>query len=139
MNNIEKYPQYQLYLFTLKLLTLKDQLIPKNCDEWCINATIINRAYYSSYLYCELWLDETKKFHVKHPWDFTDGEEQIGEHKQIRDALYDFGERNMKSELQNLATLRKIADYNPFQDIMPREVIKAIEHMKKIFNHLKFE
>ena len=28
--DIKKYPQYQLYLFTLKMLMFKDQLIPKN-------------------------------------------------------------------------------------------------------------
>ena len=42
--NIELYPQYQLYLLTLNLLMLKEQIIPENCDEWCVNATIINRA-----------------------------------------------------------------------------------------------
>ena len=34
--NIELYPQYQLYLLTLNLLMLKEQIIPENCDEWCV-------------------------------------------------------------------------------------------------------
>ena len=42
--DITKYPQFQLYLLTIHLLMLKNQLIPKNCDERCINSTIINRA-----------------------------------------------------------------------------------------------
>ena len=118
---------------------LKNQLIPKNCDDWCVNASIINRAYYSSYLYCTLWLDYVKNFKIKHPWEFDDTEERIGEHKQIREALKDFGEKNMKTELNDLFKLRKKADYNPFMDITPEEVTNAIHHMEKIFNHLKFE
>ena len=137
--DIEKYPQYQLYLLTLHMLMLKNQLIPKNCDEWCVNASIINRAYYSAYLYCELWLEDVKNFKIKKPWDFDDEENQIGEHKQVREALYDFGERKVKTELQKLFFLRRKADYDPFIDITAQEVEDSISHMKKIFDHLKFE
>ena len=91
--NIIKYPQFQLYLLTLNMQQLKKQLIPENCDEWCVNASIINRAYYSAYLYCELWLEDVKNFKIKHPWDFEDYEERIGEHKQVRDALKNFGKK----------------------------------------------
>lgn len=135
---IEKYPQYELYLLTLNMLMLKNMLIPKNCDEWCVNASIINRAYYSAYLYCELWLEEVKQFKIKHPWEFEDNEIRIGEHKQVRNALYNFGKKNMKTELEKLFFLRKKADYEPFMDITPEEVTDAIHHMEKIFNHLKF-
>lgn len=137
--NLAKYPQYQLYLLTLRMLMLKNQLIPKNCDEWCVNASIINRAYYSAYLYCQLWLEDVKKFKIKHPWEFTDTEDRIGEHKQVREALKNFGEKNMKTELDDLFKLRQKADYDPFGDITSDEVTSAIHHMKKIFNHLKFE
>ncbi|WP_303723554.1 hypothetical protein [Methanobrevibacter thaueri] len=118
---------------------LKNQLIPENCDEWCVNATIINRAYYSSYLYCELWLEYVKNFQVLKPWEFENGENQISEHKQVRLALSDFGENNMKVELQNLAILRQKADYDPFVNITPKEVNDSIHHMQKIFNRLKFD
>ena len=137
--DIKKYPQFQLYLLTLLMVNLKDQLIPENCDEWCINASIINRAYYSAYLYCALWLEDVKNFKVKKSWDFNNKEEQIGEHKQVREALFDFGEENMKTELTDLYKLRIKADYNPFVNISPEEVTNAIKHMKKIFNHLKFK
>lgn len=136
---IEKYPQFQLYLLTLNLLMLKKQLIPKNCDDWCVNATIINRAYYSAYLYCALWLEYVKNFKTISPWDFGDGQKPVGEHKQVRDALFNFGERKIKTELQNLALLRKKADYDPFTDISPKEVENAISHMKSIINHLKIK
>ena len=137
--DIKKYPQYQLYLLTLHMLMLKNLLIPEDCDEWCVNASIINRAYYSAFLYCELWLEEVNLFKVKRPWDFKDNEERIGEHKQVREALKDFGEKNMKTELHDLFKLRQKADYKPFTDISSKEVTSAIRHMEKIFNHLKFE
>ncbi|MBQ6100439.1 MAG: HEPN domain-containing protein [Methanobrevibacter sp.] len=136
--NITKYPQFQLYLLTLKLAQLKQQIIPKNCDERCINSTIINRAYYSAYLMCQLWLEETHNFKPKSPWDFEDGEEQISSHKQIRNALINFGERKIKTELHNLFDLRSKADYNPFVDITPQEVTDAIKYMENIIHNLEF-
>ena len=82
--DVVKYPQFQLYLFTLQIIILKNQLLSKNNDDWPFKATVINRAYYSSYLYCELWLDYVKNFIVKQPWDFKDDEQVIGVHKQVR-------------------------------------------------------
>ncbi len=135
--DITKYPQFHLYLLTLRMLMLKNMLLPENCDERCVNASIINRAYYSAYLYCTLWLDYEKNYKIKHPWEFRDGEEQFGEHKQVREALKMFGEKNMQSELLDLFMLRRKADYEPFIDITPEEVKDAIHHMEKIINHLK--
>ena len=137
--DITKYPQFQLYLLTLQMLMLKNMLLPKNCDEWCVNASIINRAYYSAFLYCILWLDYEKNYKIKHPWEFQEGEKQLGEHKQVREALKMFGEKNMQSELNDLFDLRIKADYEPFIDITPDEVKDTIHHMEKIINHLKFK
>ena len=139
MMNITNQPQYQLHLLTLHFLGIHDILIPKNCDERCVDATIINRAYYSSYLYCELWLEKIHNFKVKHPWEFKKGEKRAGEHKQVRDALLEFGEGKTETHLQLLAKLRKKADYYPNKKITPNDVNNAIRHMKKIFSHLKIE
>ena len=117
---------------------LKDQLVHDGCDERCINSTIINRAYFSSFLYCLLWLEEIKHFKPI-PIMNLDSEERISEHQQVRNALSNFGEKSIKRELFKLAYLRKKADYDPFNFITTKEVTDAIHHMKKIFNHLKFE
>lgn len=137
--NIELYPQWQLYLLTLNLFMMKEEIRPENCDEWCVNATIVNRAYYSSLLYCELWLEDVKDFKPKAPWDFKKDEEGMGEHKQVRKALYRFGQKTAQKELSNLASLRNKADYNPFTNISPEEVDEAIEHMERIFKQLEFQ
>lgn len=137
--DIAKYPQFQLYLLTLHLMMMKPYLIPPNCDDRCINASIINRAYYSAYLYCALWLEDIKKFKPLSSWEFEDNEEKISKHKQIRNALYNFNEKQMSAELNDLFNLRHKADYEPFLDISAKEVEDSISHMEKIFGHLKFE
>ena len=133
---IEGYPQFQLYLLTLNLLMLKDQIVPKNCDEWCVNATIINRAYYSSYLYCLLWLKKIKRFEPKPPWTFEKKEKRIGEHKQVRDALYDFGEEDIKKELSDLASLRKRLITNLFMILVQKKSMMRLNIWKEYSDNL---
>ena len=137
--NITSYPQFHLYLLTLHLMLIKSQLLPQNCDERCVNATIINRAYYSAYLYCVLWLEEVEGFFLLDQWEFDDDEEKISKHKQVRNALNDLNYNNLGSSLQDLFNLRFKADYEPFIDITSREVSDAIKHMEKIISTLKFE
>lgn len=137
--NLRECSQFHLYLLTLHLMKIKEQLIPQNSNERWAYGTIINRAYYSSYLYCELWLKHVKQFKTKHPWEYKKGEKRLGEHKQIRNALYDFGKENMKSELNNLAKLRNKADYHPNKKLTLTDVNEAINHMENIYSHLKFE
>lgn len=137
--DITKYPHYQLYLLTLHLLMMKNQLVPQNCDERCINATLINRAYYSAYLYCSLWLEDIKRFKPLSSWEFSENERNISKHKQIINALYNFNEAKIGSQLSQLFDLRIKADYEPFIDITSEEVTDAIHHMEKIFSHLKFD
>ncbi|MBQ6099375.1 MAG: hypothetical protein IJL02_05875 [Methanobrevibacter sp.] len=137
--DITKFPQFQLYLLTLMMFDLKDQLIPDACDNRCIYSTIINRAYFSSYLFCELWLDYEKNFRVTSIKNFGDDEEIISEHLQVRNALFNFGEKNMELNLSKLSKLRKTADYDPFRDLTQKDVSDAVEYMKRIFSHLKFD
>ena len=136
--DIVKFPQFHLYILTLHFLKIKKLLIPLKCNTRWAYGTIINRAYYCSYLYCELWLEEIHNFKAKHPWEFKKGEKRIGEHIQVRKALENFGEGNIKTELKKLAKLRKKADYAPYKKITEKNVNDAIQHMEYIFNNLKF-
>ena len=137
--DITKYPQFQLYLFTLNLLRLKSLLIPKDCDDRCINSTIINRAYFSSYLFCVLWLEYVKNFRPMPLKGFKSKEERISEHVQVRNALKDFSKKTIGYKLSKLSELRKKADYDPYVDLTPNDVSDAVNHMEQIFNCLKFE
>ena len=84
-------------------------------------------------------LKKTHGFKVKHPWEFKKGEKRIGEHKQVRNALDKYGEKDIENQLKKLAKLRKKADYYPYRKITPKDVNNAIRHMKKIFSHLKIK
>lgn len=134
--NVEKYPQYQLYKFTRKLYVNKGSLVPENCDNRCVYSTIINRCYYSSYLYLSEWL-LNKGFKVKSKDDCEiDGEIFVSEHKQIRDALKNEGESKISNRLYKLSELRSIADYEPFSDLMDDDLNRAINLMEYIFKEI---
>lgn len=64
---------------------------------------------------------------------------EMGEHKQVRKALYRFGQKTAQKELSKLAFLRNMADYNPFCDISSQDVDEAISHMEKIFKQLELQ
>lgn len=134
--NVEKYPQYQLYKFTRKLYVNKESLVPENCDNRCVYSTIINRCYYSSYLYLSEWL-LNKGFKVKSKDDCEiDGEIFVSEHKQIRDALKNEGESKISNRLYKLSELRSIADYEPFSDLTDNDLNRAINLMEYIFKEI---
>ena len=136
--DIEKSPQYDLYTFTRFINHNKDKLVPsKGHSVRCLYSTIINRCYYSSYLYALFWLEDKFKFQLKMPFEFDD-EEYITEHKQVRLALKDKGLEPISSELADLFKLRKKADYDPLIDISIEELNDAIESMELIFKKLNF-
>ncbi len=68
-----------------------------------------------------------------------DASERIGEHLQVRNALYNFGEKIISDDLSKLARLRKTADYDPFRDLTQADVSDAIGYMESIFGNLKFD
>ena len=74
----------------------------------------------------------------RYPCQKLDETERISEHLQVRNALHNFGEKRVSYELTKLANLRKKADYEPYKDLTPQDISNAINHMEKIFNHLKF-
>lgn len=136
--DITKYPQYELYVFTELLFSKKDDLVPDDCDCRCVYSTIINRCYYSSYLYSLEWLFEKFKFEPRSREDFDKDEEFITEHKQVRETLKEKNLPTISSELMDLAMLRKKADYDPLSYISDEELSGAMDSMRLIFKKLSF-
>ncbi len=137
--NIKKSPQYDLYTFNRFINHNKDKLVPSTCHSVrCLYSTIINRCYYSSYLYALFWLEDEFEFKLKKPYEFDDDEDYITEHKQVRLALKDKGLGTISSELADLFKLRTKADYDPLIDISQDELNEAIESMELIFRKLTF-
>ena len=136
--DIKKSPQYDLYTFTKFIHHNKDKLVPSSCGVRCLYSTIINRCYYSSYLWALFWLEDQCKFKLKKPFEFDDDEEYITEHKQVRLALKEKGLETISSELFDLFNLRKKADYDPLCDISLEELSNAMDSMELIFKNLTF-
>ncbi len=134
---MEKYPQYELYKFTRKLHLNKEKMLPKNCNNRCVYSTIINRCYYSSYLYVLEWLFEKYKFKPLSKNSFDNTDEFVTEHKQVRDELKDVNYNNISTNLFDLFILRKKADYDPFSAISDNELDRAMCLMERIFQTLK--
>ena len=114
--NIEKYPQYELYKFTKQMYFKKDKLIPKNCDNRCVYSTIINRCYYSSYLYASEWLEEKHNFKPLSKWEYGD-DDFVTEHNQVIEKFRYLHLFKVNKYMWDLITLRKKADYEPFSPI----------------------
>lgn len=120
--NIRELPQFQLYLITLSLFNLRYDLVPENCDLRCVDSTIVNRAYYSSYLFTLLWLLEVHQHRLKSKKDFPKGSVFVTEHAQARIALKNYGEGYIGNYLKKLANLRNKADYHPYKELSSSDV-----------------
>lgn len=112
-------------------------MVPKNCNNRCVYSTIINRCYYSSYLYAQEWLFEKYNFEPLLKSNFDNNNEFITEHKQVRNKFKGINHDKISTDLFDLSTLRKKADYNPFSPISDDELNKAMGLMEHIFQTLK--
>lgn len=103
-------------------------------------STIINRCYYSSYLYISEWLLDKFNFKVKSKEDCDiDGEEFVSEHKQVRDILKEKGKSKISQRLFKLSQLRGTADYNPYDLLSDEDLDNAMRLMEYIFKNIKFD
>ena len=136
--SVELYPQYQLFKFTLLLNYSKENFIRPKIESRAVESTIINRAYYSAFSLAKLWLEE-HEFKVKDKMTYIIlNEDYISEHRQVSNALKDFGLKKSGQYLYDLHELRKKADYQPYSPITNDDVMKAINYMNKIIKDLKF-
>lgn len=138
--NIEKYPQYQLYKFTLLLEENKAMYVKPDIESRAVDGTIINRAYYSAYSYALLWLEEISGFKLKQKWEYeAEGKKYVSEHRQVRDCLIKYEKMKASKNLYELHRLRKKADYKLFNPLTKKEINDSIKYMENVLNELKFE
>lgn len=136
---IEEYPQYRLYKFTKLLDINKEKFQRPYTGKRAVNGTIVNRAYYSSYSYALLWLED-HKFRLKQKWEYEmEGEEYVTEHRQVREGLKNKGKYNASQDLYKLHKLRKKADYKILTPLSEEDTKNAMDYMENIFDELKFE
>ena len=114
----------------------QDQLIPKNCKARCIRSTIINRAYYSTFLYVKKYLKQ-KKLKIQEPkYYIRNHKKVITEHQQVINLLAEENE-DISEELKLLKKMRNKSDYHPEKKLTIEDVNMSINYMNNIIKELK--
>lgn len=94
----------------------------------CIERTIINRAYLSTYLHTEEWIlnngphNDIKNYSKK----------DIGYHAAICVALNKLNEKKISKKYADFIKLRVDADYNIITIITPKDAQKALDLASQI-------
>lgn len=130
--------ELDLYKHTILLNEKDNELIPKNCGHRCVRSTIINREYYSTFLFVRKYLTKNG-FQLRNIVEYKKNNEPIlTEHQQIINKL---SEKNngLSKKLKQLKRLRKKADYYPEQKLSLKEINRSIEIMNLIIKSLKLE
>lgn len=129
--------ELELCEHTLLLKEKQYDLIPKNSGHRCIRSTIINRAYYPTFLFVGKYITEKgikihdiKYYKINH-------KKFVTEHQQVIDGL---NQKNkyLSSILFKLKNLRIDADYYPNKKIKIRDINEAVDIMNETINTLKF-
>lgn len=125
----------ELYKHTLLLNKKQKELVPKNSTTRCVKSTIINRAYYSTYLYVKKYLIN-KGYTIKDVHYYRRKKERFKtEHQQVIDNLSEEN-KELSVKLMKLKRLRNKADYHPEVKITKKEVNISLNFMNNILNEL---
>ena len=137
MNNKYKAEQ-DLYKHTLLLNEKQDKLIHPYCSARCVRSTILNRTYYSAYLYVKKYLI-SKDYEIKDINYYKRQKKKFKtEHQQVIDYLTEENEE-LSSKLKILKNLRNKADYHPKRKITIKDITTSVNYMKDIFKELQIE
>lgn len=105
----------------------------KNYDLKCINRTIINRAYLSTYLHAEEWI-----IHNGTHYDIRDYfERDVGYHTAICIALNKLNKPHISEIYEDFIQLRVDADYDIVTIITREDAQKALDLASQIQNALQ--
>ena len=119
------------------LLTLADYLYfcefsDEKFDLQCIYRTIINRAYYATYLHAREWIFDNGGYNSL-DYYISNG---TGTHRAVYLALRKMGQKSLSNDLYSFRTLRNDADYDIVKLITKNDVLKAINLARQIISAL---
>ena len=119
------------------LLTLADYLYccefsDEKFDLQCIYRTIINRAYYATYLQAREWIFDNSEYNSL---DYYMNSE-TGTHRAVYLALIDLGQEALTNDLRCFKHLRNDADYDIVKIITKNDALKAIKLARHIMSAL---
>ena len=104
----------------------------KNYDLQCINRTIVNRAYLSTYLHTQEWIVNGHYNNVK---DYC--KKNVGYHTAICIALNTLNQNKVSKKYADFIKLRVDADYNIITIINSEDAQKALDLAFQIQNALQ--
>lgn len=110
----------------------KQKFSDKNYDLQCINRTIVNRAYLSTYLHAEEWIINHGPYYDVR--DYSD--EDVGYHVAICIALDKLNKHHISQIYDDFIELRVKADYNIVTIITPEDAQNALDLASQIRNAL---
>lgn len=106
----------------------KHEYSDKNYDLQCIDRTIVNRAYLSTYLHVQDWILNNGPYNdVK---DYSN--HNVGYHKAICIALTTLKKNSISKKYGDFIKLRVDADYNLVTIITPNDAQKALDLASQI-------
>lgn len=98
-------------------------------DLQCIYRTIVNRAYFATYLHAREWVfDNGPSNNLEH---YTNG--KLGYHKAIVIALNQLRQHSAGSKLKDFKDLIEKADYKVVEIVSEDDAIKALNLAEDIF------
>ena len=119
------------------LLTLADYLYfcefsDEKFDLQCVYRTIINRAYYATYLFAREWIIDNGKNKLL---DYYIGK-GVGTHRAVYLTLRNMGLKSLSNDLYCFKLLRNDADYDIVKIITKNDALKAIKLARQIISAL---
>lgn len=120
------------------LLELAKYLYDKNFSEenfdlQCVYRTVINRAYYATYLHAREWIFDKGKYHNLD--SYSDG--KSGYHKAVFLALNTLKQYSAGSKFNDFKDLREKADYHIVDIVSIVDAERALNLANDIFMLLK--
>lgn len=123
-------PEHLLYL--AKYLYSKE-FSKENFDLQCIYRTVVNRAYYATYLHAREWIFDNGSYNNLD--SYSDG--KSGYHKAIFLALNQLKQYKAGSKFNEFKLLREKADYKLVDIVSIDDAELALKLANDIFNLLK--
>ena len=101
-------------------------------DLQCIYRTIINRAYYATYLHAREWICDNGGYNSL-DYYISNG---TGTPRAVYLALRKMGQKSLSNDLYSFRTLRNDADYDIVKLITKNDALKAINLARQIISAL---
>ena len=105
----------------------------QNYDLQCIDRTIVNRSYLSTYLHTQEWIINNGPYrNIK---DYS--KKDVGYHTAICIALTELNKKSISKKYAEFIELRVDADYDIVTIITPKDAQKALDLASQIQNALQ--